>query len=171
MGVYYEYYRAADRVAATVRPEQSREIADASPGRPEWDVVVTKWIDPEVVLGQLVAFAGQVDHSLGLVGTVNLYPPPEDVPRSADEWAALPEDSPYLEGPRIVELSAEARDTLAGVDDARLPTLAKQWAAIEEFSSFTDENDGYMLSLTKDLVGLARRARENGQLLYCWMCW
>ncbi|MGW2154551.1 hypothetical protein [Nonomuraea sp. NPDC001699] len=170
MGVSYEYYRAADRVEATVRPEESREIADASRGLPEWDVVVTKWVDPEVVLGQLVAFAGQVVYSLGLVETVNLYPPPEDAPRSDDEWAALPEDSPYLEGPGIVELSAEARDTLAGVDDARLPGLAKQWAAIEEFSAFTDENDGYMLSLTEELVGLARRARENGQALYCWMC-
>ncbi|MFI7146977.1 hypothetical protein ACIBO2_18830 [Nonomuraea sp. NPDC050022] len=168
MGVFYEYYRAADRAAATVQPEHSREIADASRGVPEFDVVVTKWIDPEVVLGQLVAFAGQVDYSLGLVETVGLYPPPEGAPRSDEEWDALTEDSPYLEGPGIMELPAEARDMLAGVDDARLPMLAEQWAAIEEFSRFTDDDDGYMLSLTKDLVGLARRARENDQLLYCW---
>ncbi|MGW0194186.1 hypothetical protein [Nonomuraea sp. NPDC003201] len=119
--------------------------------------------------GQLVAFAGQVGYSLGLVETVGLYPPPEDAPRSDDEWDALPEDSPYREGPGIMELSAKARDMLASVDDAGLPMLAEQWAAIEEFSHFTDD-DGYMLSLTKDLVGLARRARENDQLLYCWCC-
>ncbi|MFG1753448.1 hypothetical protein [Streptosporangium sandarakinum] len=170
MGVFYEYYRAVDRAAATVQPEHFREIADASRGVPEFDVVVTKWIDPDVVLGQLVAFAGQVDYRLGLVETVVLYPPPEGAPRSEEEWDALPEGSPYLEGPGIMELSAKARDMLAGVDDARLPMLAGQWAAIEEFSHFTDDDDGYMLSLTKDLVGLARRAREHDQLLYCWFC-
>ncbi|MEU9833691.1 hypothetical protein AB0D67_19400 [Streptosporangium sp. NPDC048047] len=169
MGVFYEYYRAADRAAATVQPEHSREIADASRGVPEFDVVVTKWIDPDVILGQLVAFAGQVDYSLGLVETVVLYPPPEAAPRSDEEWDALPEDSPYLEGTCITELPAKARDMLAGVDDARLPMLAEQWAGIEEFSRFTDDDDGYMLSLTKDLVGLARRARDDDQLLYCWM--
>ncbi|MFC4014454.1 hypothetical protein ACFOY2_45035 [Nonomuraea purpurea] len=169
MGVFYEYYRAADRAAATVQPEHSREIADASRGVPEFDVVVTKWIDPIVVLGQLVAFAGQVDYSLELVETVELYPPPEGAPRSDEEWDALPEDSPYLEGPGIMELSAEARDMLASVDDARLPMLAEQWAAIKEFSHFTADEDGYMVSLTKDLVGLASRAREHDHLLYCWM--
>jgi hypothetical protein len=166
VGVFFEYYRAADRTAATVQPEHSREIADVSRGK--FDVVVTKWIDPEGVLGQLVAFAGQIDYSEGLVETVGLYPPPEDAPRSDEEWDALPEDSPYLEGPGIMELSLDARDLLAAVDDARLPMLAEQWAAIEEFSHFPDDDDGYMLSLIKDLVGLARRARENDQLLYCW---
>ncbi|GAA2292657.1 hypothetical protein GCM10010149_45450 [Nonomuraea roseoviolacea subsp. roseoviolacea] len=170
VGVFYDYYRAADRAAAIVQPEHSRDVADASLGVPEFDVVVTKWIDPVVVLGQLVAFAGQVDYAVGLVGIVELYPPPEGAPRSDEEWDALPEDSPYREGPGIMELSAQTRDMLAGVDDARLPMLAEQWAAIEEFSHFTDDDDGYMLSLTKDLVGLARRARENDQLLYCWCC-
>jgi len=170
VGVFYEYYRAADRAAATVQPEHSREVADAALGVPEFDVVVTKWVDPVVVLGQLVAFAGQVEYQLELVELVELYPPPEGAPRSAEEWEALPEDSPYLDGPGIMELSANARDMLADVDDARLPMLAEQWASIEEFSHFTDDDDGYRLSLTKELVGLARRARDDDQLLYCWLC-
>jgi hypothetical protein len=168
VGVFYEYYRAADRAAATIQPEQSREITDVSRGVPEFDVVVTKWIDPDVVLGQLVAFAGQVDYSLELVEMVVLYPPPEGAPQSDEELDALPEGSPYLEGPGIMELSAKTRDTLASVNDARLPMLAEQWAAIDEFSHFTDDGDGYLLSLTKELVGLARRARDNDQQLYCW---
>ncbi|GAA0952734.1 hypothetical protein [Nonomuraea longicatena] len=170
MGAFYEYYRAADHAAATSRPEHSREIADTSRGVPEFDVVATKWIDPEVALGQLVAFAGRVDYSLGLVETVELYPPPEGAPRSDEGWHALPEDSPYLAGPAIAALPAQARDMLAGVDDARLPMLAEQWATIEEFSHFTADEDEFMLSLTKELVGLARRAKEHDQLLYCWMC-
>ncbi|WP_144069996.1 hypothetical protein [Nonomuraea indica] len=171
MGVFYEYYRAPDRVAATVHPEHSRVIADASRGVPVFDVVETKWIDPMVVLGKLVAFACEVGWSVDLVETEDLYPPPEGAPRSDEEWDALPEDSPYVDGPGIAELSVKVRDVLADVDDARLPALAEQWAAIEEFSHFTDDDDGYMLSLIKDLVGLARRARESDQLLYCWMCW
>lgn len=164
MGVHYEYYRAADRVSATVRPEHTRVIGVLSRGVPEFDVVETKWIDPEVCLGKLVAFAGEVDYSADLVETVELYPPPEGAPH------ALPEDFPYRDGPAIVELLVNVRDVLAGVDDARLPALAEQWAAIEEFSRFTYDDEGYTLSLVKDLVGLARRAKENDQLLYCWMC-
>ncbi|MFG6196113.1 hypothetical protein [Nonomuraea sp. JJY05] len=54
------------------------------------------------------------------------------------------------------------RDTLADVDDERLPELARQWAGAAEA--------GNLLSLVEAFVGLARRAREADELLYCWMC-
>ncbi|GAA0826560.1 hypothetical protein ACFQVD_28030 [Streptosporangium amethystogenes subsp. fukuiense] len=170
MGVFYEYYRAADRETAVVQPEHPRVIADPSRGTPEFDVVETKWIDPHVILGQLVAFIGDVDFSVGLVDTVALYPPPEGAPQSDEEWDALPEDSPYLDGPGIAELPVNARDILAGADDSHLPAVAERWAKIEEFSHFTSVDVGYMLSLVEELVGLARRAKKDDQMLYCWMC-
>jgi hypothetical protein len=170
MGAFYEYYRAADRETAIVRPEHSRMIADPSRGVPEFDVVETKWIDPAVILGRLVAFIGEVDFSADLVDTVPLYPLPEGAPQSDEEWDALPEDSPYLEGPGIDELPVNARDLLAGADDSRLPAVAERWAKIEEFSYFSSVDGGYTLSLVEELVGLARRAKKDDQMLYCWMC-
>ncbi|MGW4421953.1 hypothetical protein [Streptosporangium sp. NPDC004631] len=82
----------------------------------------------------------------------------------------MPEDSPYREGPGIQELSVNGRDLLADADDARLPALMECWAEIEELSSFTSADMEYLLSVAEDLVGLSCRAKEQGQLLYCWMC-
>ncbi|MFF5211012.1 hypothetical protein [Streptosporangium sp. NPDC000396] len=166
---FCEYYRAANREVAIMQPKHSRVIADPSRGVPKFDAVETQWIDPHVILGQLVAFLGDVDFSLDLVDTVTLYPSPEGAPQSDEEWDALPEDSPYLDGPGINELSVNVRDILAGADNSRLPAAAEQWAKIEEFSSSSPVDMEYLLSLTEDLVGLARRAKENNQMLYCWI--
>ncbi|GLX00547.1 hypothetical protein [Microtetraspora sp. NBRC 16547] len=168
MGVFYEYYRAADREAAVVQPGCPRVVADPSREFPAFDVVETKWIEPKVILGQLVAFIGDADFSLDLVGMVTLYPPPEGAPKSEEEWAALPEDSPYVEGPGIEELTVNVRDVLAGADDARLPLVAERWSKIEELSHFGPDDGAYMLSLVGDLVELARRAKASDEMLYCW---
>ncbi|MER5646144.1 hypothetical protein [Streptosporangium sp. NPDC002524] len=170
MSVFCEYYRAADRVAATVQPDRSRVIDDPEYGVAGFDAVETKWVDPQVILGQLVAFIGGVDFSLGLVDAVPLYPSyPDPAPQTDEEWDALPEDSPYLGGAAIYELPVNARDILADADDSSLPAAAERWTKIEEFSSYSSDDREYMVSLVKDLVGLARRAKEHDQLLYCWM--
>ncbi|GAA4205382.1 hypothetical protein GCM10022252_65880 [Streptosporangium oxazolinicum] len=170
MSVFCEYYRAADRAAATVQPDRSRVIDDPEYGVAGFDAVETKWVDPQVILGQLVAFIGDVDFFLGLVDTVPLYPSyPDPAPQTDEEWDALPEDSPYLGGAVIDELPVNARDILAGADDSSLPAVAERWARIEEFSPHSSDDGEYLLSLVKDFVGLARRAKEHDQLLYCWM--
>ncbi|MFF3437934.1 hypothetical protein [Streptosporangium sp. NPDC002721] len=135
MSVFCEYYRAVDRAAATVQPDRSRVIDDPEYGVAGFDAVETKWVDPRVILGQLVAFVGGVDFFLGLVDTVPLYPSyPDPAPQTDEEWDALPEDSPYLGGAAIDELPVNARDILAGADDSSLPAVAERWAKIEEFS-------------------------------------
>lgn len=171
MSVFCEYYRAADRAAAMVQPDRSRVIDDPEYGVAGFDAVETKGIDPQVILGQLVAFIGDVDFSFDLVDAVPLYPSyPDPAPQTDEEWDALPEDSPYLGGAAIYELPVNARDILAGADDSSLPAVAERWTKIEEFSFHSSDDDReYMLSLVKDLVGLARRAKECDQLLYCWM--
>ncbi|MFI6604034.1 hypothetical protein ACIBHX_48055 [Nonomuraea sp. NPDC050536] len=94
-----------------------------------------------------------------------MYPPPEGAPKNEDEWLALPEDSPYREGPEIEELSVSVRDALAEVDDVRLPEVAQRWMD-ESLSSLYDAD--YALDLVKEFVALARRAKESDQMLYCW---
>lgn len=112
MGVIFEYYRAENRDVAIAHPSRSR-TGKPLPGGPVFDAVDTKWIDPGLVLGQLVALVSDVAFSIDLVDTVTLYPPPEGAPKSDEEWDALPEDSPYLDGPGIDELSVNVRDVPA----------------------------------------------------------
>ncbi|MBG0827009.1 hypothetical protein HS041_04430 [Planomonospora sp. ID67723] len=170
MGLFFEYYRAADREAALVRPEASRAIEEPH-GVSGFDVVEAKWIDTWGTLNKLVAIIADADLSTKLVTTVALYPSyPSPAPQSDEEWDALPDDSPYLSSVGIEELSVNVRDLLAGADDARLPMLVERWAKIEEFSAFSSVDMEYLRSVAEDLVGLSRRAREHGQQLYCWSC-
>ncbi|RVX46889.1 hypothetical protein EDD27_9802 [Nonomuraea polychroma] len=74
------------------------------------------------------------------------------------------EDSPYLDGPQIDELSASARDALAEVDDSRLFEVARRWT-MEPLCPF---RDGDVLDVVEELVALARRAKESDEMLYCW---
>ncbi|MEV0144922.1 MULTISPECIES: hypothetical protein [unclassified Nonomuraea] len=164
MSAMHDYYRAPDRATATWRPNELRASAEPLPDAPAFDVVETKWIDPTGCLGDLVAVIKGVPHSNDLVETVTLYPPPERGPKTEDEWLALPEDSPYREGPVIEELSVNARDALAEVDDARLPEVARQW--MKEHPSSLDGD--HVLDLVKEFVALARRAKVRDQSLYCW---
>ncbi|MEU5867381.1 hypothetical protein ABZ815_39850 [Nonomuraea sp. NPDC047529] len=57
-----------------------------------------------------------------------------------------------------------ARDTLAEVDDARLPEVAQKWLNEHPFGL----DDEHALDLVRELVALARRAKESDRLLYCW---
>ena len=47
--------------------------------------------------------------------------------------------------------------------------MAGRWAGIEEFGSVGPEPD-VLREFLGQLVGLARRARDGGDQLYCWMC-
>ncbi|MEV5895667.1 hypothetical protein [Nonomuraea fuscirosea] len=165
MSATNDYYRAPDRTTATWRPSQLRAPAKPLPDAPVFDVVETKWIDPNGSLGELVAIITGVPYSYDLVETVTLYPSPEGAPKTEDDLTALPDDSPHLVGPQIEELSASVRDTLAEVDDARLPEVTRIWMN-EDPSSFDDAH--HTLELVKELVALARRAKASDQLLYCW---
>ncbi|MFI7419326.1 hypothetical protein [Nonomuraea sp. NPDC049684] len=165
MSAMHDYYRAPNRATATWRPSELRAPAKPLSDAPAFDVVETKWIDPTGSLGELVAVIKGVPYSNDLVETVTLFPPSEGAPKTEDEWLALPEDSPYREGPEIDELSVSVRDALAEVDDDRLPEIAQRWMK-EDVSSFHDGD--YVLDLVKEFVALARRAKESDELLYCW---
>ena len=84
----------------------------------------------------------------------------------------MPKDSPWRHGPWLQELDNEARNTLASVDDDRIPGLAVMWANIEEFKGHARVESvarvESMVTLINELVGLARRARDAGDHIYCW---
>ncbi|GAA0382083.1 hypothetical protein Acor_52620 [Acrocarpospora corrugata] len=99
---------------------------------------------------------------------VSLYPPPEGAPETDEEWDALPEDSPYLEGPEIAELPDLVRDALAEIGEERVAQLAVQWAQIEEFHGYADPEA--LTTVLRDLRDLAQRAQKEDQMIYCWIC-
>jgi hypothetical protein len=164
MGVIHDYFRAPNaREAGRVMERLVGPLGPAS----AFDGVETKGIDPFVTLGQLVAYIRQVPWEVDLVSATTVWPSPETKPASEEAYNSLPESSPWKTGPWLEELSPRVRDTLSAVEDARFSELAAKWAGIEEFDSQADETD--LLVLIKDLVGLARRARDAGDQVYCWI--
>ncbi|MEO3798124.1 hypothetical protein ABGB14_48695 [Nonomuraea sp. B10E15] len=163
-----EYYRAADRGAALADPERPRVI-DKPGVVPAFDAVDAGKIDPENEFCQLVALVLGEPYSVDLLGLTYLYPPPEGAPQSLEEADALPEGSPYLEGPGIAEFAVRVRDALADVENDRLQVLAARWSEIEDFEIYSDTGPHDLLPLIEEFVGLARRAKEHDQQLYCWM--
>ncbi|GAA4603440.1 hypothetical protein GCM10023195_11380 [Actinoallomurus liliacearum] len=169
VGVLYDYFRAPDAGTAF----RLLDEGDGTPSGPatvhtDIDALDAKGIDPDVILGQLIAFMGNVPWSVDLVKTVGVWPPEESKPASLEEYDRLPEDSPWNSGPWLVELDDRLRDTLADVDDLALPSIADQWAHIEEFRGHMDVVAAR--DIIEGFVALARRARRADHRLYCWCC-
>ncbi|WP_435207205.1 hypothetical protein [Micromonospora sp. bgisy143] len=158
MGVLYDYFRAPDDEAVA----KLMAVTDGEPVVREGDSSVEdavdgKGIDPKVILGRVVSFALDVPWSSDLVGQQLIWP---------DDAAQDPEH----EGPWVVVLNDGTRDVLAEIPDSRLPALAEQWSHIEELSDYSDTQPEVMLSRLREFVDLARRARTNGDSIYCWIC-
>ncbi len=160
MGVIFDYFRARDAEAA------QRLVGPGGVNEPN-DVVTTKWVDSSVVLGRLVAFIDETSWTPDLAEARLVAPDPATGPKTAEEYEALPENSVWLTGPYLEELELATRDSLAGVDDARLPTLAEQWAMTEELANDGRTTGADLLPFVRAFVGLARRARAAEERLYC----
>jgi hypothetical protein len=165
MGVLTDYFRAAD--GATV--EQAMRADTTSPMRrePGFDGVAFRELDEVVVLGRLLAAITGVEWASGLTESVPIYPPAATEPKDGD-WAGLADDSPWVTGPWVTELGEGTRHALASLDPASIPAVAAGWAAAEEFDG--QLNPAAAEQIIADLQGLARRAEEAGERLYCWTC-
>ncbi|MBW4722353.1 hypothetical protein [Saccharothrix obliqua] len=159
MGVLTDYFRAAD--AADVVRVVEQDLHPLDGWQPGFDGVSAKQIDPVVVLGILVAAVRDVPWEPGVVGQRAVWP---TTPKP--ERGVYVEDDPWLEGPWVFELDTATRDVLADVPDAALPGLGERWSRSEEVMWSGPE----LAELAGELSALARRAREAGELLYCWTC-
>lgn len=149
MGVLCDYFRAADDAAAIGVMEQTDGGPAAVAGGGPVDAIDLKGIEPHVILGQLVALAAGVPWSAGLVGTELIW-------------------SGGDEGPWLMSIQDTVRDTLAAVTTAQMPELSAQWGRIEELASPGPLPPGQLVPVIEEIAGLARRARDTGQHLYCW---
>jgi hypothetical protein len=161
--VLTDYFRAAD-AATVVRALECDEGRPLVGGHePHFEGMPAKRIDPDLVLGELVAAVRQVPWDVDLVGEAPVWPTtpvpgPDDVPD---------EDDPWTTGPWVVELDDEVRDVLAGVPEVELSAVVARWVRAEELHAWSADD---MRPIAEELIGLARRARAAGERLYCLIC-
>jgi hypothetical protein len=156
MGVLTDYFRAPG-VAAVQEQMAARDggpLVSQDSQSSAFDGVELKGIDPAVTLGRLVAFVMDTTYSSELVNDRLIWPEGGE------------QDTEHM-GPWVVILDDQTRDTLAGVAAQRVPDLAERWTEIEEFGGmFTVDG---LRSSVEQLTALARRARDSGESLYCWI--
>ncbi|MEV0679085.1 hypothetical protein AB0I60_21455 [Actinosynnema sp. NPDC050436] len=147
MGVLTDYFRATDAGAVA----RTMGEGDSGPleleGAP-FDGFADKGLDPAVRLGVLVAVVRGVEWRPDLVGSRPVWPA---VPEEADSW--------------VFELDAGVRDVLAAVPDAAVAGLAAEVVLTEDWAGTPVED---VRATLEDLIALSRRARDAGDLLYCW---
>lgn len=146
----YDYFRAPD--ADTVRQVMDAAEGDTPVGN-VYDGIEAKGVDPTVVLAMMIAAIQQVPWHLDLL-TDSLV------------WPAGREQDPDYDGPWVSELDTSARDVLAEARD--VPRVAREWAQIEELGGNVDVADAQ--AFIESMIGLAQRAREAGESLFCWIC-
>jgi hypothetical protein len=66
----------------------------------------------------------------------------------------------------VLTLTDELQSAMADADDERLAAMAVPWSQIEEFQGATPDGLAPWLS---EFAKLARRARDKGERLYCWV--
>jgi hypothetical protein len=162
MGVLTDYFRAADAESVV----QAMERTDGGPlvgvRDPAFDGVEAKGVDPAVVLGKLIAAIKQVPWSVHLCEETTVWPVSEPPGPEGPE-----DDDPWADGPWVSELDDAVRDVLAGVRDADVPKLVAEWVRAEELYGARAD---VIEPLAEELIQLARRARDAGERLYCWIC-
>jgi hypothetical protein len=148
VGVLFDYFRAPDASTAAAVLERVGGPTTPDPDAPALDAMAGKGFEPEVMLQTLQSL---------LTGV-----PYEELPEG--ELLAMEGE----DGPWIVQLSMERRDALADAQPSRLPAVAEQWVRTEEFGGQATATE--VLPFLGDVTALARRARQAGERLYCWMC-
>jgi hypothetical protein len=148
MGVLFDYFRAPDASTAAAALERPGGPTTPDPDAPVLDAVAGKGFEPEVMMRTLQSL---------LTGV-----PYDELPEG--ELLAME----GADGPWIVQLSEELRDALAGAQPSRLPAVAEQWVRTEEF--WDQPPAAEVLPFLGEVTALARRARQAGERLYCWVC-
>jgi len=148
--MYFDYFRAQDPASA------ASIAADGIWKRKEVDFLSLKSFEPQVNLGQMLAFALNTPWTVDFVDSKYVWPP-EPAP-TLEDFNQLPDDSPwFLSDYFLKQFSSEFRDALASLSEPHFLRLEKEWQPPVEF-------DGWDIDLCrtdfKGLVDLAKRAQS-----------
>jgi hypothetical protein len=148
VGVLFDYFRASDASTAAAVLERVGGPMTSDPDRPVLDAVAGKGFEPEVMMRTLQSLLTGIAY--------------DELPEG-ELLATEGEDGPW-----ILQLSEGLRDALADAQPSRLPVVAEQWVATEEF--WDEATAAEVLPFLGEITALAGRARHAGERLYCWMC-
>jgi hypothetical protein len=150
MGTLCDYFRAASDAAAVNLMDELGGGPVAAGDGAAIDAIDLKGIEPAVTLGRLVALVRGVSWDVNVVNTELLWSGAE-------------------EGPWLMSIDDAVRDTLASIaSSAQLMELSAQWGRTEELAWNGPLPDDEMLPVIDQIAGLARRARDAGDHMYCW---
>ncbi|MFG2048775.1 hypothetical protein ACGFIW_15255 [Micromonospora sp. NPDC048935] len=150
MGILCDYFSApTDEAAAEVIDVLGGPRVASDPG---FDVVELKGIQPFVQLGKLEELLTGID-----------YDAVTENPRWVHD-VAVRDDGELL----VVSLTDEVQAALAGASESQLREAAVPWSQIEEFWGHAEPSD--LAEVLIELAGLARRATERNERMYCWVC-
>jgi hypothetical protein len=150
MGTLCDYFRAASDAAAVNLMDEFGGGPVAAGDGAGIDAIDLKGIEPAVTLGRLVALVRGVSWDVNVVNTELLWSGAE-------------------EGPWLMSIDDAVRDTLASVaTSTQLLELSAQWGRTEELAWNGPLTDDAMLPVIDQIAGLARRARDAGDHMYCW---
>ncbi len=95
----------------------------------------------------------------------------EGILTGADPMGIIDEGLPAVanggsEGPWILRVRQSLVTALSGADPGKLPDVAADWAATEEYEG-TDPKE--LLDVLHDLGRLANQSLDENKSLYCWM--
>jgi hypothetical protein len=146
-----EKRQGLSRIAKTVAapPDQT-----PGPAEPVYDTVEVKGIDPVVMISTLEAILTGVSYEEIIAG-----PRAGQVLDDRDGGERL-----------IVALSDEIQEALASADQETIDRVVPEWLRTEEFGMTAGWSVPDVARIVGDLAGLARRAKERGDKLYCWVC-
>ncbi|WP_457255223.1 hypothetical protein [Pedococcus sp. P5_B7] len=153
MGIYFDYFRAADDDAAIA----TKGLAGGPLNPATYDGFSTKGVFPDPHLEELLALSEDRAYERGPQTSERLWPP-ADTPPPSDE------SSPWLTDPGIERLTERVRDGLAAIDPVRVADLATQWA-VRQWGDYPPEVASEWIS---GLTVLARAAAASGENVYCW---
>lgn len=165
MGILHDYFRAQDTSAAidwSVAPDRDGDRhsgTDLDDHGVDW--FDAKGLDPNVVLGQLIAFAKGIPFDAHAPAPALVWPDEGLWPQGE---ARPGQESPWETGVFLQRLPDEWTATLAEIRDEHLPLLALQWFDTPEanFAAFIDVQETIV-----EFRALARRARDHGHGVYC----
>lgn len=147
MGVLLSYFAAGS-------DQRAAGVIDLA-GGPEGaglPAVSGNGIDPVVQLGKLESLLTGTEYATVAVG-----------PRSGHAVAIRDE------GERLVlTVTDELRQALAAASTERLDEVAVPWSQTEEFGGMAEPEA--LAAFLRQLAGLASRAGQSGERLYCWVC-
>jgi hypothetical protein len=154
MGVLTDYFSASsDKEAASAIDRlggPSQPSTDPSAKAP-FDTVQAKNLDPVVVLGTLEALLTGRDY--------------QDIVKGPHAGRLLAgQDDYHL---LVLTVTDGIQAALAAASDDELAEVAVPWSQTEELKGAEPEN---LAGLLQELAGLARRAADRNERLYCWVC-